>query len=230
MLEWKFPAVGERVSIVGSTGSGKTRFANWLFAKSYGHLFKKRPHLIIDYKGDDLIRQIPNMREIGPKDNVTKPGLFVVRPAPKDPEIEILLWKIWKQGNVGIYLDEGYMLPGGSVNGCAPFNWILTQGRSLKIGAITLTQRPVMCSRFVFTEADYHAQFRLNDLEDQLKTIGRFTRKDDPVWNFREPLEPFHSRWYDVKRDYSTKVMPVPSDEAILSLYDEALKVRHRSF
>ena len=218
-MSFKFPDSSSRVSICGATGSGKTRFGNWLFSYSD---FSRRPYVIVDFKGDDLIARIERAREISLNEIPKAPGLYVLRPRPDQQEaVEKWLWKVWERGNIGLFFDEGYMIPN-----LGALNAILTQGRSLRIPTMILTQRPVYCSRFVFSEAGYFAIFRLNDERDY-QTIRGFTPKND-VFDFSNRLPPFTARWYDVSRDWSAIIDPVPGDEYILDRFDNALRVKHK--
>ncbi len=217
---FRLPNSSSRVSISGSTGSGKTRFGIWLFGTCSD--FKVRPHVIIDYKGDDLIQQIEGANEISLSDKVKHAGLYIVRPKPND-EIEPFLEQIYERGNAGLFFDEGYMIDKFS----PMFNAILTQGRSLKIPAMVLTQRPTFCSRFIFSEASYAAVFRFNDARDAL-TASAFVDKTSPVFDFRKRLPEFHCRWYDAAQDYSCVLKPVPDDQEILDIFASKLKVKHR--
>jgi DNA helicase HerA-like ATPase len=87
------PRFDKRTAIIGSTGSGKTQLAVWLLSSRDFH---KRPWIIFDFKGDELIEAI-GPREINvygapPK----KPGLYVVRPIPgrDDKAVEDFLWLV----------------------------------------------------------------------------------------------------------------------------------------
>jgi hypothetical protein len=220
-MDFKFPNASSRVSICGATGSGKTRFGVWLFGMCSD--FKKRPYIIFDFKGDDLIAQIDRAEEIDLKANPKHPGLYIVRPQPDmEAGVDDFLWRVWQRGNTGLFFDEGYMISPRS----RPYNAILTQGRSLKIPTMTLTQRPVMCSRFVFSEAGFFAVFRMNDQRDY-DTLRGFTPQND-VFNYYNRLPPFTARWYDVARDYSAFIDPVPDDENTLDIFDRALARRKR--
>lgn len=218
MTDFKFPDASNRISIVGATGSGKTRFGIWLFSFA---AFKRRPYIVFDFKGDDLIGQIPYAREMDIKDKVPKyPGLYIVRPHPGDEiDVDKFLWKIWEKENTGIFVDEGYMIDKNST----PLNALLTQGRSKKVPMYMLTQRPVACSRFIFSEASYYACFRMQDIRDY-KIIEGFTPFD-----FSAGLPPFHARWYDVSRDWSAVLKPVPKDGEILDRFERELKPKKRA-
>jgi hypothetical protein len=219
---FKPPGPSDRLSIIGSTGSGKTRFASYLFSHSPFHA---RPYVIMDFKGDDLLERIPRKHVIGLNETPKHPGLYYVRPMPhEEAAVENFLWGIWKRGNCGVYIDEGYML-----NARSPaFSAILTQGRSLKIPTTVLTQRPAGCSRFVFSEASHFAVFRVQDERDVMNYIGHFTPRDNKHWDFRNRIDAFHCRWYDVKRDYSSILAPVPGDDVTLQNFDDALRVKHK--
>lgn len=206
------PRFDKRTAILGSTGSGKTQFAVWLLASRDFH---KRPWIIFDFKGDELIEAI------GPEEiNIygappRKPGLYVVRPIPErdDIAVENFLWKVWKQESTGLYFDEGYML--GVRN--AALNACLTQGRSKRIEIIVLSQRPVWMSKFVFSEANYFAVMNLT-LQDDRKYVSSYTGGTEI-----NLLPRYHSLWYDCEGQAGTVLKPVPGREELLKRFEQRL-------
>lgn len=219
-MSFRFPGVSHRVNVMGKTGSGKTRFGVWLHAKSRN--FKNYPNVIVDYKRDDLIAQIDRAEEIGINEVPKHPGLYILRPDMDDPEIETWMRKVHERGKTGLFFDEGYMVPHMAPKFKA-LNRILTQGRSLRLPTMILTQRPAWGSRFARSEADFHAIFHMQDRDDYA-TVQGFVPRNDPVFDFDNRLPEYHSRWYDVAQDWSAIVEPVPLDDEILDLYDTALR------
>jgi hypothetical protein len=202
------PRFDKRTAIIGSTGSGKTQFAVWLLSSRD---FNIRPWIIFDFKGDGLIEEI-GAQEISIRGRVpVEPGLYVVRPIPDldDGYVTNFLWEIWRNGNTGIYIDEGYMV--GNRN--PALNACLTQGRSKHIEMITLSQRPVWMSRFVFSEANFFAVFNLT-VEDDRKHINNF------VPNTKIGLLPkYHCLWYDVDAQRASLFKPVPDRQSIINAF-----------
>src|SRR5271170_6704875 len=138
----RLPNDKQRLAIIGRTGSGKTVAALW-------HLSKRsidvKPWLVFDFKGDEHINAIEGATHssLDLKLTAKSKGLYIVHPLPHETkEVESLMWRLWERGNVGVYVDEGYMID----NGNKAYKAILTQGRSKRIPVITLTQRPVLCS------------------------------------------------------------------------------------
>lgn len=203
----RFPGVENRTVVVGSTGSGKTRFGMWLLSIArWGNI----PRVVFDFKGDDLIGKLEAAgyaREISIAGNPPrKPGTYIVRPSPHETEaVEAFLWKCWKQEEIGLYFDEGYMVAKSKA-----LNAILTQGRSKHVPVITLSQRPCWISKFVFTESEYFAVLRLNHKDDK-DTVRAFVNTDVMV-----PPRPYHSLWYDAGSDKAVILAPVPNDETII--------------
>lgn len=205
------PRFDKRTAILGSTGSGKTQFAVWLLSSRDFH---KRPWIIFDFKGDELIEAIGpteiNVYGAPPK----KPGLYVVRPIPErdDLAVQDFLWRIWRQENTGIYIDEGYMISkGAALNAC------LTQGRSKRIEMMILSQRPVWLSKFVFSEASYFAVMNLT-IEDDRKHVGGYTGGTQI-----NLLPKFHTLWYDCDGQKAQVLKPVPGRDELLRRFDERL-------
>src|ERR1017187_6122512 len=165
------PTNSQRIAIVGRTGSGKTVAGLWHLSKQNYH---KQPWIIVDYKMDENINSIKNAIHIELKDTPKKPGIYIVHPRPNDEEkVTALLYRVWERENIGIYIDEGYML--GNRN--PALNVCLTQGRSKHIPMIVLSQRPVWLTRFVFSESDFFQIFQLNDKDDR-KTVERFLNEN----------------------------------------------------
>lgn len=209
-----FPDDTQRLSIIGSTGSGKTNAAMW-------HLSHRRfdlmPWVIYDFKRDESIEAAPYFREITLEEIPVRPGVYVVHPLPDDYEpVENHMQEIWKRGHMGVYIDEGYMI--GRNN--RAFRNLLTQGRSRGIPMIILSQRPVWMDRFVFSESEYFQVFRLQHKMDRKKVQEFFP----PETNLEERLPEFHSRYYDVKANKVTKLYPVPNIDAIYRTFDLRLR------
>lgn len=219
MAESKFrlPDSSHRITLIGRTGSGKTQAGAWLLSQAS---YKSRPFVIIDYKRDALLNEIPNVEEIGYKSKLRKNGLHIIHPRPDENEqMEEFLWRLWERENTGVYIDEGYMVPDKGA-----LRAILTQGRSKKIPVIMLSQRPVWLSRFVFSEADFFMVLDVSDKDDQ-KIIQRIVPDD-----FKRELPPYHSRYYDVGRKRVTYLLPVPGRDTILDSFGRADEARRLVF
>ncbi len=223
-IKFTFPRDDEHTAIWGRTGSGKTQLGAFLISKKP---LRKSRTVIIDYKGDELLNSLERVREIGHKEIPKKNGLYILHSIPKvdDEKIERWLWDIWDEENIGLYVDEGYMLPQGEA-----FEAILTQGRSKRIPVITLSQRPVHVSRFVISEASHVAMFDLNDDRDVQTTRGIVPR-DFPYWvppELGDALPAYHARWYSVKSRGRFVLRPVPKAEHIRRRIDAQLEPKLR--
>lgn len=191
----RLPDRHNRLIIIGKNGSGKTLAGLWHLQMADRSI----PWVIIDYKKDANIGAL-NAEAFDPRADMLAGKLYRYAPLPNDPQVEPLLWNLWERENVGIFVDESYMLP----NSGEAMNAILTQGRSKSIPVIALTQRPVFVPRFFFSEADFFQTFWLNDARDR-KTVTSFQPE---VVN--ERLPPFHSYYYDVNKDALNVMLPVP--------------------
>lgn len=206
----QLPGSKDRTIVVGQTGSGKTWFGVWLLSHQD---IGRRPWVVIDYKREELFRQLgkQSWRSILTPASAapTKPGLHLIQPFESDDEaMDAFLWRVWRRGNIGLYIDEGMMIPAG--RGSA-MRAILTQGRSLRIPVIALSQRPVEIDRYFFSEAQYFAEFFLMDREDR-KTLTRYTPFDAD-----EIPAAHHCYWYDGTRRLVEYIAPVPDRETFLT-------------
>ena len=222
MANVRLPGPADRIVIVGRTGSGKTQAAVFHLSKQD---FDARPWIIVDYKGDELINGIERAQFIDYNTVPDEPGIYILRVLPGE-EDEISQWfmKVWEHENIGIYIDEGYMV--GQRDKW--FNACLTQGRSKRITMIILSQRPLWMSRFAFSEASFIQVFGLTDADD-MKTVQRFM-KGDAKGGVGAELKPFHSYYYDVGKNTVRQWGPVPKAAALLATINDRLpKKRHRA-
>lgn len=219
MPNFTLPSDTQRISIIGRTGSGKTQLAAWVLSHA---AFDRMPYIIIDYKRDQLLNEISYVEEIDVGEKIPKhPGLYITHPHPdQEEDLEKLLWAMWQRERVGAYVDEVYALPKNGKT--RAFIALLTQGRSKKIPLIGLTQRPSWCTRFLFSEADYYSVFHLNDFRDR-QTVRAFMDTD-----LEDELPQFHSRYFDVAKNKTFLLRPVPDRNTILDRFNQRLKPKRR--
>lgn len=224
------PTREQRLLVIGRNGSGKSRAAVWHLAQKN---LRAEKWIVLNHKNEDLIDSIPEAVMVDDLNYVPKkPGVYIYHPLPEvdDEATTNLMWKIHAAENTGVYIDEGYM-----INPRDPaLTAILTQGRSKKIPMIILSQRPSKISRFAVSEADFHQIFHLTDKRDR-ETVGAFVPISlEPIMFSKAgediKLPPFHSVYYDVKRNKLNIMKPVPSDESILSLFEAKLARPNKKF
>lgn len=214
---FRIPADDKRVAIIGRTGSGKTQFATWMLGE---RSITTKPWVVFNFKGDRLIDDIPGTRELTIDANVPKaPGLYVMRPLPDEAErVDEFLWKAWERENVGLYVDEGYML-----TGLKGFRACLTQGRSKNIAMMILSQRPVWMDRFTWSEADYFGVFNLGTGQDRA-TVREYVPRYPLA-----PLPEYHCLWHDVARDRTVLLRPVPERDRIIARFRDRIGIKRRA-
>jgi DNA helicase HerA-like ATPase len=208
----RLPTPDKRTSVIGSTGSGKTQFAVWLLSSRDFHI---RPCVIFDFKGDELIGQLGAQEISVSSDPPKEAGLYIIRPLPGDEEyVSRFFMKCLYQEDIIIYIDEGYMLPKLD----RWFRACLTQGRSKHIEMIILSQRPVWMDKYVFTEANFFAVFKLNSVEDRKHMRNFLDGRELTI------LPQYHCLWYDVDKQQSTILRPVPQAEDLIATFRAKLK------
>jgi hypothetical protein len=208
----RLPNDSERLAIVGATGSGKTVAALWHLSHRNYH---EMPWVAYNFKYDKNIDSIPFVRPLEVDELPTQAGVYVTHPMPEDDDgaVDAQMKAIWARGNIGVYVDEGYMIPRGNKS----FQMLLTQGRSKNIPMITLSQRPVWMNRFVFSESEFYQVFRLQHRKDQ-ESMAQVV----PA-NFEQRIPRYHSWYYDAGNDDLRVVRPVPNIETIHRTFRERL-------
>lgn len=214
--EFHLPKDTTRVAVIGRTGSGKTQFATWLLSE---RSITTMPWIVFNFKGDALIDEIPGTRELKLDSSIpTTPGVYIIRPLPDElEEVDAFLWRVWKKENVGLYIDEGYMM-----TGLKAFRACLTQGRSKRIPMMILSQRPTWMDKFTWSEADYFAVFNLNILSDK-KVVQEYVPTYEP-----DRLPEYHCIWYDVAGDATYILKPVPDRGTILRRFRDRISIKRK--
>lgn len=217
MVDIRLPGNSDRLVVIGRTGTGKTQAGLWHLSLKN---FKTFPFVMVDAKGDSLINEISNMpgvERVGFNDKIGRSGLYHLKATPPDMKSAAMtdfLWRIHKRGRCGLFLDETFVF------GRQPtaLETIYTQGRSLNLPTISLTQRPSWISQFCFSEAGYFQCFDLNTRVDQ-KKVEEFVPVD-----MQSHLPDYHSRWYDVGRNQVARFSPVPPRDEILDNFEFSLR------
>lgn len=206
------PANNSRTVVVGSTGSGKTQFGMW-FLSTRDYRF--RPWFILDYKGEKSFRDLIAKGAIDfPLNYAELPedaGIYIIKVLPNQEALVSRFFRdCYQAENVGIFVDEGTMVPKNDpwLRAC------LTQGRSKEIELIICTQRPVWLDKYVFTEASYYAIFRVTSIDDR-KTISNYLGGVEP-----NSLARYHCLWYMVNEQDYVIFEPVPKMDEIIKSFN----------
>jgi DNA helicase HerA-like ATPase len=212
--DFQLPRPDQRVLILGSTGSGKTTMGVWLLSHAP---FDIMPYVMIDYKRDSLLSEIKGKRDINLGQMPKEPGLYHLKPNPvsDDDAIEAWLLAAWRRRGIGLYVDEALRLP---TKKTGAFESILTQGRSLHIPVISLSQRPVDLTRYAFSEANHVVVFRLTDRRDR-ENVSKYVPIDTDY-----KLQKYHSLWYQVDEHETIPLGPVGDKADMLNRFEEKLR------
>lgn len=219
-----------RTVLIGRTGEGKTVRGLDILSRQN---FEEIPWVIVDYKGDptliDLVRRCKGrIKTIKVQDKPPRSsGLYYMHPRPMmdDDVMNKWLLSVHKQGDLGLYIDEGYAMP--RFGNCMEFTLILTQGRALHIPVICLYQRPVWMSRFAIAQSDFRCCMKLDEERDE-KIAKQFVRaavlpdgsKLGPEQ--MDSLPRFYSLWHDVSEGKASILSPAPPPDVVI----EKIKAR----
>ncbi len=214
----RLPNNTQRIGIYGKTGSGKTLAGCWHLSNKD---FTRERWEILDFKLDKTIGRIPRLEELDIDAPVGKQkGLYVRRPAPgSDDAVEDYLIRLYQRGNTGLMIDEGYEINRLS----KALRRLLTQGRSLKIPMITLSQRPSWISPFLMSESDFHQVFFMTNPADN-ERIQEWIPGIGPL------NQDYYSYYYDVAKDGLYYFKPVPNENNILDKFDSKVPRRIHLF
>lgn len=190
---------GDRASIAGRTGSGKSTLGCFLLSRSPG------TWLILNPKGTKAYDKLPGVftlngfnakkLDIALRDNRFV-NLVPSIPQSTPENLDALIMYMHQQySNVGLCIDELYTLHRNGVAGQGLIAW-LTRGRELKQSYLGLTQRPAWVSQFVFSECDYIGEMSLA-MEKDRKKMYEITGQTAML----QKLPPREWFWYDVSDD-----------------------------
>lgn len=175
------------------------------------------PYVVYNFKGDELLEELEALegsRRLELNQVPEAPGLHFVHPLPHEDEaLEEQLWSIWNRHYTGLLIDEGYMLTGSPA-----YRAVLTQGRSLRIPVISLSQRPVWMDIFSFSEASFYQVFSLNFFKDR-KRMMEYVPAD-----LTKELPDFHSYYHDVGERKTVVMKPVPSPKEVVKQFHEKME------
>lgn len=221
----RLPDDTKRTLILGQTGSGKSQLGVAILSTRSWH---QMPWVILDYKREKLFLDIEDATnggiiEVSPQSRPpTKAGLYIMRPVPEDDDeaVDEFLKKMWAQEHIGLFGDEGFMIPQN--RGQSGLNRILIQGRSKYIPVILLYQRPVLMSRFAVSQSDFIAYFYFNDLRD-VGNVAHYikpaTLPSGQVIGPQTRLAKYNYLWYDVGNNETTVMLPAPTESIIIDTF-----------
>lgn len=150
----------DRVALVGSTGSGKS---TWAQVKLAG----VRRLVVIDPKGN-MDKKKWNLQpwKTGYKELLKRNGSARLYVGPLSRSgFDALFAYLLTLRNVLIYIDELYAV--GPDQGSQYLRALYTMGRALGLGVWAATQRPKRVPPFAFSEAEFIVTFRLGRRADR---------------------------------------------------------------
>lgn len=203
---------GQRATLVGRSGVGKTTLGKWLMFRS------PLRWIVLDTKHDDgfngykTFNKLPTMKELahGLPDN----KLLVVRPTGGEltqPRVLdnwlAVIHDSWD--DIGVMIDEGYQVAMGA-NAGPGLTGLLTRGRARGQAVIVGSQRPARLPLFCFTEANYFFIMQLSSKDDK-KKLYDYTGQRVLL---TDVIPPYEFRYFDVARGTLTGYSPVTINKA----------------
>lgn len=171
---------GQRILIVGASGSGKSHHAREIIAKQSGVHF-----LILDLKDDaqDMAKHLFSMGqrvaitndEIKAINLLQNFNVVIFTPSENfdDDDISDFLLRFYRNvRNAGICFDEAYLL-----KATIGLKTLLTRGRSRNLSVISCSQRPVVVPSVCRSESNHVFVHRLK-LPKDIQTIQELTGAD----------------------------------------------------
>ena len=200
------PRPGEKVCLVGQTGSGKSYAARRLAGAYYG----RRQIIVADLKHDPmwngLDAQIIRKASQLPRARFPRVPVVVWRPdgdAAHDMHLmdSLFAW-VYRRGNTVLVVDEVSAMVGGPTSYGPGFGDLVTRGRVRECTCIMGTQRPVMVPRIVFSESVKFGVFYLVDKRDR-DTVAAFSAAEVAA-----PVGDRHGLWWVDTRQRSATYLP----------------------
>jgi energy-coupling factor transporter ATP-binding protein EcfA2 len=156
-------ARGDRVVVLGRTGSGKSVFLRAMLARySRAVLSDPKGRAVID--GWPIVYGLRAFRSAWP----AAPRV-VARPGPAEDRVAwfdgLCRW-VYANGETALGVDEIIGLA-SSTRPSIGFDMVLTQGRELGITTYTCTQRPKRIPSTILSETDHVVVFTLQRLDDR---------------------------------------------------------------
>lgn len=194
---------GEHITIIGTTGSGKTVLARELLKpRSFVAVLGTKntdselygPFEALGYEITDEFDAMPDREE----------SRIIFRPKIRTPDrkgrdaqseaFEEMLFEVWAAGSWTVYADEIVTLT-KRLNLSVTFEEFWTAGRSEHITVVASTQEPVSIPLLAFTAATHIFLFRNNDRR-RIDRMADFSGADRTLVRDLIPLLPRHEFLY----------------------------------
>lgn len=154
---------GKRLTIVGSTGSGKTTLARRILDASNYHWVIFNPKATATYSRLHPHKTIERIKENELRRAIERNKYVILNLSPSwnhAAQDQLLQYLCDHFTDIGFCIDEAYTMH-NRANAGPGITGLVTRGRELNQSAIFLSQRPKWISQFLFSEADYIAEFKL---------------------------------------------------------------------
>jgi len=149
---------GERVALIGATGSGKSVLARYML-DSISRVLVIDPKHTWDEDGYRAASRLPMF---------SKEWRIVYRPGMDDDEkMAAILVEAWKRGDLVVYVDEAASISESFPLSTRMLSEIARTGRERRVSLWSAMQRPRHTPRVFLTETEVWFVFRLRSGEDR---------------------------------------------------------------
>lgn len=242
------PLPGERMAILGTTGTGKTVAVRSIVGGMIPTLGDNDLIVIHDpkdtFKSPDPVNTV-RFEGLQKMQRAIKNGGLrkIIRYVPSPEEganavgLQAPLWQwVYQRGKQGkrtiIVIDEAYAAVSDSGRGGAPLRALWTRGRELGITAIILTQRPAWIPQYFLDQAERFLVYDLPDEEDRKKVSklsypprGKMGSPGyDPGLTVPPPVDFSAWYWYRKERNTPPVLIRFPENPVTLAIADESEK------
>lgn len=211
------PGPDEHYACAGMTGSGKTVASLEMLSMRD---MSSQAWIVVDHKRDVNILKLPAENLNVNAMVLPQRGLHLVKADMSQSfrqDLEHLFQRIFRRGNIGIYIDEGHL-----VGSSEAIRNIMVAGRSKHCPLMWTSQRAHWIDSFIWSQASYYRAFTLQTKLDHKRFEENFPMK-------YQPPKKWHSYYYVIPENQIYQLAPASDIDVTLGRLDQRLKTAYRA-